>query len=191
MLAVTGTGSGTFVVTLLMEDAGMKAYDVSPLFRSTVGFDRLIDMLDQASKVDQMTNWPPYNIEKLADDRYQITLALAGFGADEIELTQHDTSLLISGRKKDAADDRTYMHRGIAGRTFHHTFNLAEHVKVVGADLDNGLLAIDLFREVPEALKPRRIEIGATPSSVQQDSVHQDNAPKQLDQPGDRSVDAA
>lgn len=152
----------------------MRAYDVAPLFRSTVGFDRLIDMLDQASKVEQMTNWPPYNIEKVADDRYQITLALAGFAPDEIEMTQHDTALLISGRK-DGSDDRNYLHRGIAGRTFRHTFNLAEHVKVVGATLNNGLLAIDLVREVPEALKPHRIEIRAA-------TLSQDNAARQIDQ---------
>ena len=164
----------------------MRAYDMAPLFRSTVGFDRLIDMLDQATRVEQMTSWPPYNIEKVADDSYQITMALAGFAPEEIELTQHDTSLLISGKKSDASDQRNFMHRGIAGRTFRHTFNLAEHVKVVGATLENGLLSIDLVREVPEALKPRRIEIGGAKEVVQQD-----NAPKQLDQSEKHSVEAA
>lgn len=164
----------------------MRAYDIAPLFRSTVGFDRLIDMLDQAGKVEQMTNWPPYNIEKVADDRYQITVALAGFAPDEIELTQHDTALLISGKKKDGSDERNYMHRGIAGRTFRHIFSLAEHVKVTGAELENGLLSIDLVREVPEALKPRRIEVGGGATVL-----GQDNAPKQIDQTEERSDVAA
>lgn len=137
----------------------MRTYDVAPLFRSTVGFDRLFDLLDQANRVEPTATWPPYNIERLGDDRYRITMAVAGFEPREVELTQHDTSLLVVGQKKAAEGERQYLHRGIAARSFRQTFNLAEHVKVTGATLENGLLTVDLIREVPEALKPRRIAI--------------------------------
>ena len=153
----------------------MRTYDVAPLYRSTVGFDRLFDLLAQADRVDPTTTWPPYNIEKVADDQYRITMAVAGFSPDEIELTQHNTTLLVSGQRK-GGDERQYLHRGIAGRSFRQTFNLADHVKVMGADLANGLLTVELKREVPEALKPRRIAIGGTPSAV-----GQDNAPAQVE----------
>jgi len=133
----------------------MRNYDLSPLYRSTVGFDRLFEMID---RVDQANNWPPYNIEKLGDDQYRITMAVAGFGADEIEMTQQGNALLVSGQKK-AEEGKQYLHRGIATRAFKQTFNLADHVKATGANLANGLLMIELQREVPEALKPRRIEI--------------------------------
>jgi molecular chaperone IbpA len=148
----------------------MRTYDVSPLFRSSIGFDRLFDMLDQSSRAEPSQNWPPYNIEKVSDNAYQITLAVAGFGPDEIEVTQHDTSLSVIGKKAEPDQERQYMHRGIAGRGFRQTFNLAEHVKVTGADLHNGLLSIGLVREVPEALKPRRIEIGAPRVGSDQDN---------------------
>jgi len=153
------------------------AYDFSPLYRSTVGFDRLFDLLDQAHRVEPM-NWPPYNIEKVADDQYRITMAVAGFTQDEIELTQHDTTLLVAGQKKaqDGEHQHQYLHRGIASRTFRQTFNLAEHVKVVGASMEDGLLTVELRREVPEALKPRRIAIGNP-----QATVGQDNAPAQIE----------
>ena len=136
-------------------------YDFSPLSRSTVGFDRLFDMLDAAARVEPMTNWPPYNIEKVGEDRYVITMAIAGFAPDEIELTQKESQLLVAGQKKGSEEGRQYLHRGIATRAFKQTFNLADHVKVTGASLENGLLTVDLKREVPEALKPRRIEINA------------------------------
>ena len=134
------------------------AYDFSPLYRSTVGFDRLFDMLDQAHRVEPM-NWPPYNIEKVADDQYRITMAVAGFSPDEIELTQHQNALLVTGQKRSSDEGSQYLHRGIATRSFKQTFNLADHVKVTGANLDNGLLSVELKREVPEELKPRRVEI--------------------------------
>ena len=153
----------------------MRTYDVAPLYRSTVGFDRLFDLLAQADRVDPTTTWPPYNIEKIADDQYRITMAVAGFAPDEIELTQHNTTLLVSGQRK-GADERQYLHRGIAGRSFRQTFNLADHVKVTGADLANGLLTVELKREVPEALKPRRIAIDGNLSAV-----GQDNAPTQVE----------
>jgi molecular chaperone IbpA len=123
-----------------------------------------------------MTNWPPYNIEKAGEDQYVITMAVAGFSADEIELTQKENQLVVVGQKKGSDDGKQYLHRGIATRAFRQTFNLADHVKVTGADLDNGLLTIELKREVPEALKPRRIEIktGEDAKSLSQDNrVHQ------------------
>jgi molecular chaperone IbpA len=157
----------------------MRTYDVSPLYRSSVGFDRLIDLLAQADRVEPSTSWPPYNIEKAGEDQYRITMAVAGFTPDEIELTQHDTSLLVSGQRKGQDGERQYLHRGIAARTFRQSFNLAEHVKVTGASLENGLLTIELMREVPEALKPRRIAVEATGAQV---PVGQDNVPAQIEQ---------
>jgi molecular chaperone IbpA len=148
----------------------MRHYDFSPLYRSTVGFDRLFDMLDHATRVEPMTNWPPYNIEKAGDDQYRITMAIAGFSPDEVDLTQQANALIVSGQRKGSEDDKQYLHRGIATRAFKQTFNLADHVKVTGATLENGLLTIELQREVPEALKPRRIEIGTAkgPTAVGQ-----------------------
>jgi len=154
----------------------MRTYDVAPLFRSSVGFDRLLDMLTQADRVEPTTTWPPYNIEKVAEDEYRITMAVAGFSPDEIELTQHDTALHVAGQRKGQEGERQYLHRGIAARSFRQTFNLADHVKVTGAALDNGLLTIELKREVPEALKPRRIAIGGD-----QPGVGQDNKPTQIE----------
>ncbi|MCJ2137260.1 Hsp20 family protein [Methylobacterium sp. J-026] len=153
----------------------MRTYDVSPLFRSSVGFDRLFELLNQAEQVEPSAAWPPYNIEKVAEDQYRITMAVAGFTPDEIELTQQDTTLLVTGQKAAPEGEKHYLHRGIAARGFRQTFNLAEHVKVVGATLENGLLTVALRRAVPEALKPRRIAIGgvSTPSG-------QDNAPAQI-----------
>jgi molecular chaperone IbpA len=153
------------------EDVVMRTYDFAPLYRSTVGFDRLFSMLDQAARVEPSTQWPPYDIEKVADDAYRITMAVAGFSQDEIELTQHDTTLLVTGQKKDKDGEREYLHRGIAARAFRQSFSLADHVKVTGASLENGLLAVDLKREVPEALKPRRIAIGGTRTAIGQDNA--------------------
>jgi len=139
----------------------MRTFDFAPLYRSTVGFDRLFDMLDSSIRPD----WPPYDIEKLADDRYRITMAVAGFAREEIELTQEGNTLLVSGAKTSPDDkQQSYLHRGIANRNFKQTFSLADHVKVEGASLENGLLSISLVREVPEQLKPRRIAIGNSPT---------------------------
>jgi len=154
-------------------------YDFSPLYRSTVGFDRLIDMLDQANRVEPSTNWPPYNVERTGEDQYRITMAVAGFASDEIELVQQDNVLLVAGQKQAEPEGSQVLHRGIATRAFRQKFNLADHVKVVGANLENGLLVIELKREVPEALKPRRIEIGSGTASA----VAQDNNVHQIDQP--------
>jgi molecular chaperone IbpA len=145
----------------------MRTYDFSPLYRSTVGFDRLFDLLDQSARADSQPNWPPYNIERTGEDDYRITMALAGFSPNEVELVQKENTLFIAGHK-NGEQKHEVLHRGIATRPFRQTFNLAEHVKVVGANFENGLLIIELKREVPEALKPRRIEIagGAGQASV-------------------------
>ena len=165
----------------------MRTYDFSPLYRSMVGFDRIADMLDQATRVDSMTSWPPYNIEKLGDDQYRIVMAVAGFSPDEIELTQHQNTLLVTGQKHPEPEGAQVLHRGIATRAFKQSFNLADHVKVTGADLVNGLLTVELKREVPEALKPRRIEI----ASGERKGVSQDNAPHQIEQDGKKESRAA
>ncbi len=151
----------------------MRTFDFSPLYRSTVGFDRIADMLDRASRVVPMTSWPPYNIEKTGEDQYRITMAVAGFSPDEIELTQNGNSLLVTGRKHPDPEGVQILHRGIATRSFKQTFDLADHVKVTGAGMENGLLTVELKREVPEELKPRRIEIA---SSGGQKAIGQDNA---------------
>lgn len=138
----------------------MATFDFTPLFRSTVGFDRMTRLMDSALQhADQGDGYPPYNIESVDDDRYRITLAVSGFGSDDLELTAKEGTLVVQGRHKETATTGKYLHRGIAGRPFERVFQLADHVNVVGADLENGLLSIDLAREVPEALKPRTIQI--------------------------------
>lgn len=153
----------------------MRTFDFAPLYRSTVGFDRLFDMLDNSIRPD----WPPYDIEKLGDDKYRISMAVAGFATDEIELTQEGTTLLVTGSKKQAeGEQQGHLHRGIANRSFKQTFSLADHVKVAGASLENGLLRIELVREVPEQLKPRRISIGSAPTATFASA----GQPKQIEQ---------
>ena len=136
-------------------------FDFSPLYRSTVGFDRLFDMLDRTWGTTDASsaNWPPYNIERLGEDQYRITMAVAGFAPDEINLVQQENALLVEARKHPEPEGVQVLHRGIANRAFRQTFNLADYVKVRAANLENGLLTIELKREVPEAMKPRRIEI--------------------------------
>jgi molecular chaperone IbpA len=134
--------------------------DFSPLFRSSIGFDRMLDALQAASRIETIDNWPPYDIVKTGEDDYRIAMAVAGFSQDELTMTQEQNLLVVSGQKSNAGDVQ-YLHRGIAGRSFQRRFELADDVKVVGADLVNGLLTIDLKREIPEAMKPRRIEISA------------------------------
>jgi molecular chaperone IbpA len=137
------------------------AFDFSPLYRSSIGFDRVLDLLENASRTTTVDNWPPYDIARTGEDTYRITMALAGFSQDELTVVHEPNMLVISGEK--AGDDNgEYLHRGIAGRPFERRFELADHVKVTGASLVNGLLTIDLRREVPEEMKPRRIEIGST-----------------------------
>jgi molecular chaperone IbpA len=139
----------------------MDPFDFSPLFRSTIGFDRLARLLDNATRVDSAAlAYPPYNIEKTGEDAYRLTMAVAGFGRDEIDVTAHDNSLTVTGKAKNGEDEGRFLHRGIARRAFERRFSLADHIKVVGASLDNGMLHVDLVHEVPEAMKPRKIEIG-------------------------------
>lgn len=139
----------------------MRTYDFSPLYRSTVGFDRLASVLDQVMTNDVSTqSYPPYNIEKTGDDAYRITIAVAGFTDAELSIEAKDGQLVVSGKKAAEDENVNYLHRGIATRAFERRFQLADHVRATGAVSENGLLHIDLVREVPEALKPRKIEIG-------------------------------
>lgn len=143
----------------------MRNFDLSPLYRSTVGFDRLAGMLDQIMAGDTpSSSYPPYNIEKTGDDAYRITVAVAGFGEDDLNIEVKDAQLNVTAKKRETEGDSktVYLHRGIAERGFERRFQLAEHVRVSGAELVNGLLHIDLVREVPEALKPRTIAINTT-----------------------------
>lgn len=140
----------------------MRHLDFSPLYRSTVGFDRLAQMLDRAMSLDAGGNgYPPYNIEKTGDDTYRISVAVAGFTEDELSVEMRDGQLVISGRKANSEQDtgKTYLHRGIASRSFEKRFHLADHVRATSAHIENGILHVDLVREVPEILKPRKIEI--------------------------------
>ena len=136
----------------------MRSFDFSPLFRSTVGFDRMFDMLDQVA--DSSQGYPPYNIERTADNTYRITVAVAGFGDKDLNVEVRDGVLSVTG-KRDDTEKQSYLHHGIAGRAFERRFQLAEHVEVKGAKLENGLLHVDLERLVPEEKKPRRITINA------------------------------
>ena len=150
----------------------MRTYDVSPLFRSSIGFDRVLELLNQADRVETSAAWPPYNIERVAEDQYRITMAVAGFTPDEINLVQQENTLLVEARKHPEPEGVQVLHRGIANRAFRQTFNLADYVKVSGANLENGLLVIDLVREVPEAMRPRRIEIagGGETKTIEHDA---------------------
>ena len=146
----------------------MRGYDFTPYRRSTVGFDRLFDFLESASRAEQ-DNYPPFDIEKLGDDSYRITLAVAGFKREEIEIVAHQNVLTITGRRgEDRNKDGNFLHMGIANRAFERRFELADFVRVSGADLADGLLRIALQREVPEAMKPRKIDIGGTqPATIE------------------------
>ena len=137
----------------------MNTLDFTPLYRSAIGFDRLAQLMDNALRGDAQPSYPPYNIELVEQDKYKITMAVAGFERSELDIEVEQDSLKITGRKQRPATQLTYLHRGIAARDFEHRFQLAEHVKVVGANLENGLLSIDLVREIPEAMKPRRVSI--------------------------------
>lgn len=136
----------------------MRNFDFTPLWRSTVGFDRIFDLLDETQRTVE-EHYPPYNIERLGEDHYQISLALAGFRPDEIAVTAEQNVLTVEGRKADEAK-RDYLYRGIAAKAFKRQFNLADYVQVKTAAFDNGLLRVELLRELPEVMKPRRIPIG-------------------------------
>jgi molecular chaperone IbpA len=141
----------------------MRSYDLSPLFRSTVGFDRMMRLLDAAGRVDESAlTYPPYNIEKTGEDSYRVTMAVAGFSQDELNITVQEGVLTVTGKAVKEEEPKQFLHRGIARRAFERRFELADHIQVRGANLTNGLLHIDLIREVPEAMKPRSIKIGSS-----------------------------
>lgn len=144
----------------------MRTLDFAPLYRATVGFDQIADLMDRVltNEVSQ-PSYPPYNIEKTANDAYRISIAVAGFGEDELSVEVRENALIVAARKTEETENegRTYLHRGIATRAFERRFALADHVQVTGASAENGMLHIDLKREIPEALKPRRIEIQKQP----------------------------
>lgn len=144
----------------------MRNFDLAPLYRATVGFDQIADLMDRVltSDVSQPT-YPPYNIEKTSDDTYRISIAVAGFTDEDLSIEVREKALIVSARKAEEQESRTFLHRGIATRAFERRFHLADHVQVTGAAHENGMLHIDLKREIPEALKPRRIEIGGSDAS--------------------------
>ena len=138
----------------------MRTFDLSPLFRSSIGFDHLARMLDTASRLDdQAISYPPYNIEKLSEDSYRISMAVAGFAEADLDVTTQNHTLVITGRPHKEEEAAQYLHRGIAGRAFERRFELADYIRVSGASLVNGLLHVELTREIPEAMKPRTISI--------------------------------
>ena len=146
----------------------MRTLDFAPLWRSTIGFDHLADLVDSSLRQATDDNYPPYNIERSSEDHYRITLALAGFAPEDVTVTAEQNTLTIEG-KKAAKDEREYLYQGIAARPFRRVFNLADYVQVKEAAFRDGLLTIDLAREIPEAMKPRRIAINGAGSSVQID----------------------
>ncbi|WP_052389930.1 Hsp20 family protein [Belnapia moabensis] len=146
-------------------------YDFSPLFRSTVGFDRMFNLLQHATRGGVDETYPPYDIERTGEDSYRVTLAVAGFKPDDLNVVAQQNMLVVTGERRsraeaDGGEQRQVLHRGIAGRAFERRFELADHVTVAGADLADGLLTIELKREVPEAMRPRRIEVGSVSSNV-------------------------
>ena len=143
----------------------MRNFDLTPLYRASVGFDRLADVMDRTLSADVAApTYPPYNIEKTGESAYRITLAVAGFSEGDLTVESKDGQLVVSGRKPADETERSFLHRGIAERAFERRFQLADHVRPVSARTENGLLHIELVREVPEALRPRRIEIASAPS---------------------------
>ena len=149
-------------------------FDFSPLFRSSIGFERLVNALEAASRVESIDNWPPYDIAKTDEDEYRITMAVGGFSEDELSITQEQNMLLVAGSK--TPDENTqYLHRGIAGRSFQRRFQLADHVRVEGATLVDGLLTINLRREIPEEMKPRRIAISSQEKTMQIEAASHTN----------------
>ncbi len=149
----------------------MRTFDFAPLNRATIGFDQIADLMDRVLTNDPAQNsYPPYNIEKTDEDAYRISIAVAGFSDADLSVEVKENSLVVSARKADDGEEHTYLHRGIATRAFERRFHLADHIRVTGASHENGMLHIDLQREIPEALKPRRIEI-ATSKAVETDVV--------------------
>ncbi|MBM1310229.1 Hsp20 family protein [Sulfitobacter mediterraneus] len=150
----------------------MRSYDFAPLYRSTVGFDQIANMMDRVLSNDGATpSYPPYNIEKTADDAYRISIAVAGFSDSDLSVEVREKSLIVSARKADETEEKTYLHRGIATRAFERRFHLADHVHVTGAAHADGMLHIDLERQMPEALKPRQIQIASDRAVLDKDVV--------------------
>ena len=150
------------------EDKIMRTIDYSPLYRSTVGFDRLFSLLDNMSQPENGQSYPPYNIERTGEDKYRITMAVAGFSEDDLSIEVKQNSLTVTGNKEEAENgDTEILFRGIAGRSFERRFQLADHVEITQASMENGLLHIDLAREIPEAMKPRKIEIGSKSNQIE------------------------
>jgi molecular chaperone IbpA len=145
----------------------MNTIDLSPLYRSTVGFDRLAHLLDNSLRNQNGTGYPPYNIEVTGENKYSVTLAVAGFAESELDIQVENGVLSVSGKKERSDDGRNYLYQGIATRSFERKFNLADHVEVVGAGLDNGLLTITLVKEIPEAMKPKKIQIDSGRSTLE------------------------
>ena len=146
----------------------MRTIDYSPLYRSTVGFDRLFSLLDNMSQPENGNSYPPYNIERTGDDKYRITMAVAGFGESDLTIEVKQNSLTVTGEKDETVNgDSEVLFRGIAARAFERRFQLADYVEITKATLENGLLHIDLAREIPEAMKPRKIEIGSTTNQIE------------------------
>jgi molecular chaperone IbpA len=144
----------------------MRQFDFAPLYRSTVGFDRLAQMLDGVGGLDS-EGYPPYNIERLGDNQYRITMAVAGFEKDEFKIEVKEQTLIVNGQKKPEGKERVFLHRGIAARSFERRFQLADHVEVSGADFEDGLLHIDLVRNLPERMKPRTVAIGTGQKQIE------------------------
>jgi molecular chaperone IbpA len=144
-----------------MENMIMNTFDFSPLFRSAIGFDRLTNALESAYRSDNNAGYPPYNIELLEENHYRISLAVAGFKEDELDIEIKNGRLTVSGEQKDSSEDKQYLHHGIANRNFERSYQLADYVQVKDAELKDGLLHIDLVREIPEAMKPRKIAINS------------------------------
>src|SRR5688572_12546920 len=156
------------------EDMAMRTtYDFAPLFSSSIGFEHLVNLLENAASVQQINNWPPYNIEKTGEESYRITMAVAGFNPDEIDVTAQPNLLVVSGQKHAQDIGTEVLYRGIAGRSFERRFELADYVEVAGAALQNGLLTVDLVRQVPEAMKPKKIAIGTARALSQDNNVQQ------------------
>lgn len=150
----------------------MRSFDFAPLHRATIGFDQIADMMDRVLTNDvSQPSYPPYNIEKTADDAYRISIAVAGFSENDLSVEVKENGLVVSAKKAEDDGERTYLHRGIATRAFERRFTLADHVRVTGASHENGMLHIDLQREVPEALKPRRIAIASGAKAIDADVV--------------------
>ena len=147
--------------------------DFSPLYRSFIGFDHLAGLIDKASRADKQSSYPPYNVELLAEDQYRITMAIAGFAEAELEIESKQDTLIVTGTKanSNSKNERKFLHQGIADRNFERKFQLGDHVKVIGAFIEHGLLHIDLEREIPEALKPRKIAINGKSLLKQRHSI--------------------